>query len=109
MLEQSGPNAGQLSVCDARQVAMGGNADGVPDTDPSTGFFITQDLDTEVRQSSSRAFNMLGKINYALNPENQGQVTIQALPYHGQSPGVFGPETSGSLSDQLTTDLSFKW
>ncbi len=108
-LEQSGPNAGQLSACDPRPQNMGGNADGVPDTDPATGFFITQDLDSEVRQSISRTYNVLGKINYALNPENQGQLSIQALPYHAESPGINGPESSGAISNQLTTDLSFKW
>jgi outer membrane receptor protein involved in Fe transport len=100
---------GQLSDCNPALAAMGGFADGAPDVDPSTGFFITKDLDNEIRSSSSQAYNILGKINYALNSENQGQLSVSALPYSGKSPGIFGPASSGGKSEALTTDMSMKW
>ncbi len=100
---------GTLSACNPALVAQGGFADGAPDTDPATGFFITKDLDSEIRAQSSRAYNMLGKINYALNAENQGQIAIQALPSSSNRPGVFGPAVSGFKTDALTTDVSAKW
>ena len=68
---------GSISDCDNRLQSRGGHADGQPDIDPETGFFLTEDLDSEVRSQTTRAFNILGKVNYALNPENQGQVAIE--------------------------------
>ncbi|MBA3463395.1 MAG: TonB-dependent receptor [Deltaproteobacteria bacterium] len=101
--------SGNLSTCDARLQAMGGNADSVPDVDPKTGFYITDTLDEEVRSRSARALSFLGKINYAATPENQGQLAIQAQPGQSESPGIYGPATSGSKLSGLTTDISTKW
>jgi outer membrane receptor protein involved in Fe transport len=100
---------GSISDCDNRLQARGGHADGQPDLDPETGFFLTENLDEETRSSTSRAFNILGKINYAYNPEHQGQLAIQALPSHSYSPASFGPATTGFIGDNLTTDISAKW
>ncbi|MCW5804215.1 MAG: TonB-dependent receptor [Deltaproteobacteria bacterium] len=97
------------SLDDSRLVSRGGFADGVPDVDPATGFFITENLDDEIRSASLTAYNMLGKINYALNPENQGQISVQALPGRSESPGIFGPATSGSIIKSLVSDVSAKW
>ncbi len=100
---------GTLSGCDAKLMSAGGNADGTADVDPKTGFFITDDLDKETRSNTSRSLNVLTKINFAATPENQGQVTFQALPGQGEAPGIFGPATSGSKGSSLVTDLSGKW
>jgi len=100
---------GQLSDCNPELPANGGFADGAPDLDPSTGFFITKDLDSEVRSATTQGYNILGKVNYALSSAHQGQVSIQALPYSSTSPGIFGPESSGFKANQLTTDVSAKW
>ncbi len=100
---------GVLSACDTRLAAQGGFADGAPDVDPETGFFITKDIDSEIRSNTSTNYNMLGKINYALNSENQGQLSIQALPGSSKRPGIFGPQASGFRTSQLTTDVSAKW
>ena len=101
--------SGNLSTCNAALPSMGGNADSVPDVDPKTGFYITDDLDTETRSRTSRGFNVLAKLNYAATPENQGQLTLQALPGSAESPGIFGPASSGFKASQLTTDISGKW
>jgi outer membrane receptor protein involved in Fe transport len=98
------PN-GSISTCDKA------NADGIPDIDPKTGFYITDLLDTETRSATSHTYNALGKINYAVTPEHQGQITVQAQPSAARAPGVFGPADQGGgyQGSQLTTDVSAKW
>ncbi|MBS1123996.1 MAG: TonB-dependent receptor plug, partial [Deltaproteobacteria bacterium] len=96
-------------ACDRRLTSNGGFADGAADIDPSTGFYLTDTLDSEVRSRTANAYNILGKINYAASPENQGQISFQALPGQATSPGLFGPEATGSKGSQLTTDISGKW
>jgi hypothetical protein len=101
--------SGQLSECNPALPAQGGFADGAADVDPATGFFITDELARETRTSTSTAFNTVGKINYALNAENQGQLAFQALPGSSRRPAVFGPAASGFNLNSLTTDVSLKW
>jgi hypothetical protein len=84
-------------------------ADGQPDIDPATGFFITDTLDTEVRSNTVTQYNILGKINYAANAENQGQISAQILPASATRPGIFGPAQTGFNLNQLTSDVSAKW
>ncbi|MGN6108070.1 MAG: TonB-dependent receptor domain-containing protein, partial [Kofleriaceae bacterium] len=84
-------------------------ADNAADVDPVTGFYITDELDREVRSQNVRAFNVLSKINYAVTPENQGQIAMQLQPGHSKTPGIFGPAQNGSIVDSLTTDVSAKW
>jgi len=100
---------GNLSTCDARLPSQGGFADGTADTDPATGFYITDTLDSEIRSATSQGYNILAKINYAATPENQGQLTLQALPGSRESPGIYGPASSGSTASSMTTDISGKW
>jgi len=100
---------GELSPCDARLATRGGYADGTPDIDPKTGFFVTDTLDEEIRSDTARTYNALGKINFAATPDNQVQVTLQALPQSAKNPGIFGLVSSGSKTDALTTDLATKW
>ena len=40
---------GELSACDPRLAAQGGFADGAPDVDPATGFYLTDELDRDRR------------------------------------------------------------
>jgi hypothetical protein len=98
------PN-GAISTCDKA------NADGIPDIDPKTGFYITDPIDTEIRSATGHTYNAIGKINYAVTPEHQGQVTVQAQPSSARTPGIFGPADQGGglLVDDLTTDVSAKW
>ncbi|MGE5184709.1 MAG: TonB-dependent receptor domain-containing protein [Acidobacteriota bacterium] len=99
-----GPIAG-LSNCEKQY------ADGTPDIDPKTGFFITDPLDSEVRSANTHTYNILTKINYAATPEHQGQISFQALPGATTQPGIFGPADQGGgfTASQLTTDVSAKW
>ncbi|HEU0034940.1 MAG TPA: TonB-dependent receptor [Kofleriaceae bacterium] len=102
-------DTGALSQCDRRLQSAGGFADGQPDVDPATGFYITDELDSEIRSRKTSAYNILGKLNYAATPEHQGQLSFQALPGTATSPGLFGPAQSGVTGSQLTTDVSAKW
>jgi outer membrane receptor protein involved in Fe transport len=94
---------GKLSTC------MLGTGDGVPDIDPETGFFLTETLDTEVRSDRLTSYNFLGKINFAVTPEHQGQVSLSALPRSRRRDGVFGPSKNGFKTSSLVTDLALKW
>jgi outer membrane receptor protein involved in Fe transport len=94
---------GKLSTC------MPANGDGVPDTDPTTGFFLTENLDSEVRSDSVSAYNFLGKINFAASPEHQGQFSTSALPRARRADGIFGPKQNGVKVSSLVTDVALKW
>ena len=94
---------GSVSTCDPA------NQDAIADVDPKTGFYITDLLDTEVRSATAHTYNAIGKLNYAVTPEHQGQLAVQAQPSGGRSPGLFGPAVNGSQFSQLTTDVSGKW
>ncbi len=100
---------GTRSECNAMLQSQGGYADGAPDVDPTTGFFVTDPVDTEIRHASGRAYNLLGKINYAMTPEQQGQLAVQLVPQTSRQPGLFGPQSYGQTTSGLTTDVSAKW
>ena len=100
---------GTLTACNPKPLSQGGYADGVPDVDPATGFFITDPIDKEIRSDKSTAYSFLGKINYAANAENQGQLAVQAQPSSSTNPGIFGPAAAGYDTNDLTTDVSAKW
>jgi outer membrane receptor protein involved in Fe transport len=94
---------GKLSGC------MPANADGQPDRDLDTGFFITDELDSETRSDKLSTYNFLGKINYAATPEHQGQLSVSARPARRRTDGVFGPIANGTKVNTLTTDVALKW
>jgi hypothetical protein len=100
---------GVLSGCDPRGGEVGGHADGLPDVDPKTGFFLTDDLDQEVRSRTSSTYNLLAKLNFAATSDHQAQVTFQAAPRSMMSPGIFGLASTGTRDTQLTTDGAAKW
>ncbi len=100
---------GTRSECNNMLRSQGGYADGAPDVDPDTGFFVTDAVDTEMRYSSSRAYNLLGKINYAATPEQQGQLAVQLVPSTSRQPGLSGPQSYGQTTSSLTSDISAKW
>ena len=84
--------------------------DGIPDIYPTTGYFITDNLDSEIRSTTQSVYNILAKLNYAATPEHQGQLMFSALPYNSTFPNIFGPSNmAGSTVSELVTDLSGKW
>jgi hypothetical protein len=100
---------GTRSECDGRLTAQGGFADGSADIDPTTGFFITDDVDSEVRSTSARTYNTLGKLNYALNAQQQGQLAVSFVPSTSRRPGLFGPASYGRKTSGSNLDTSLKW
>jgi len=108
---------GSLSECNTDPAS--GIPDGSPDVDPETGFYITDDVDqdpmtpgiqNEKYSSSDRAFNIVSKINFAVSPEHQGQLSAIIQPAHADQQGVYGiPKTNQFYGDGITSDTSFKW
>ncbi|MGE0399364.1 MAG: TonB-dependent receptor [Kofleriaceae bacterium] len=102
------PN-GQLSGCDPRLTSQGGYADGAPDIDPSTGFYITDEVDRDVRAATSQTYSIIGKLNLALTPKDQAMVSFIAVPTKSETPGLYGLPSTGGKSSGLTTDASARW
>jgi hypothetical protein len=100
---------GNISECNRELNSNGGYADGKPDIDPATGFFITEPLDTEIRSRTQRVYHGLAKINYAATPEQQGQLALTFQPGGTRSPGLYGPANTGTVDSFLTLDVSAKW
>ena len=101
--------SGELSSCDARLASAGGHADGSADIDPTTGFYITDELDHEVRSASSQQYSAIGKLNLAVSPTDQAQFSVIAVPSKTESPGLYGLPSSGGRSSGLTTDTALRW
>jgi len=95
--------SGALSSCDPS------NADSDPDVDPDTGFYLTDAVDTETRTATARSAQMIGKLNYALSSDHQAQLGLIAQPSSSRSPGILGPESSGTRTWGLTTDAMARW
>ena len=101
--------SGQLSGCDPRLSSQGGFADGAPDIDPETGFYITDEVDRSVRSSTSQTYSMIGKLNLAISPKDQAMVSFIAVPTKGETPGLYGLPSTGGRSSGLTTDAVARW
>jgi hypothetical protein len=95
---------GSLSGCDPAY------ADGQPDIDPETGFLVFEELDRERMRSRRNAYQFVGKLNLAVAPEHQGQVSVVGTPATGNELGINGlPGATRFEYTELTTDLSAKW
>ena len=101
--------SGKLSTCDPRLANQGGFADGVADFDPSTGFFITDELDRETRSATSSALSSIAKLNLAVTPHHQAQISAILVPGRSRSPGLIGLGSTGSRSTSLTFDTAARW
>jgi outer membrane receptor protein involved in Fe transport len=101
--------SGELSHCDPRLTSRGGFADGSADVDPATGFFITDEIDREVRAATSRGFSAIGKLNLAVTPDHQAQVSALAVPTRSRRPGLLGLPTTGGHASGLTFDTAARW
>ncbi len=102
--------SGALSPCDPRSMAAGGFADGVADVDPDTGFTLFENLSRRNLYASGGGAYLLGKLNYALRPEHQGQLSFNAVPNTSSGPETYGLPQSGDYKfSGLTSDISGKW
>ncbi|HEY5922765.1 MAG TPA: TonB-dependent receptor, partial [Kofleriaceae bacterium] len=94
---------GKLSPCRPEY------ADTFADIDPENGFNLTDELDREVRSSTSRSAQMIGKINVAATKNDQLQLSLIAVPEQGRSPALYGLASTGGRSWGLTTDSAARW
>jgi outer membrane receptor protein involved in Fe transport len=84
--------------------------DGVPDIDPETGFLVYEELDRSRMRARSNSTQFVGKLNFAVAPEHQGQISLIGAPGSGNDLGVDGlPGATYLEYETLTTDLSGKW
>jgi hypothetical protein len=99
-------DSGALSECNASMYQ-----DSQPDVDPATGFKLFEQLgDPREFYATGRAAYGLAKINYALRPEHQGQLSGTFLPSSGERPAIYGLPASGDYSSSgLTSDIAAKW
>jgi outer membrane receptor protein involved in Fe transport len=96
-------DSGELSTCDPA------NGDGDADVDPKTGFYITDTIDSELRSSTAKSTQVIGKINALVTPNNQVQLSVIALPSSSKSPSLSGLPSTGTRSWGLTTDSAARW
>ncbi|RMH39693.1 MAG: hypothetical protein D6689_15825 [Deltaproteobacteria bacterium] len=101
--------SGELD-CQPAPESQGGYADGDPDIDLKTGFPLYEPLDSQRFTQDTQTYQFVSKINFAVTPEHQGQVSLTGTPLDGRLISVRG-EPSATQRDfqQLTTDLSAKW
>jgi outer membrane receptor protein involved in Fe transport len=96
---------GTLSECDP------GNMDGEPDEDPFTGDLLHEAVDRRSYYTTSQVYQFVGKLNYALTPEHQGQLSVTGAPTAGG--GTFGVSGADSAMRvdyyAFTTDVAAKW
>jgi len=94
-----------LSACDAERYA-----DGEPDTDPDTGELVYEELDRQRLTADNAIYQAVGKLNVALAPEHQGQISFIGAPTVGSDVEVFGAPSATRLDYfDLTTDVSARW
>jgi hypothetical protein len=97
---------GQLSPCDPESMYGDGDAD----IDPATGFHIYEDLDSSKLRPNASALSTLAKINFAVKPEHQGQLSFQMSPGHSNNYAIYGLRTTGDYqSDSMGLDAGLKW
>lgn len=100
---------GTLSECNPAKTQDGGYADGAPDKDPATGLFLTDKIEETTRYTNAQAYSMIGKLNFIVTPNQQGQLTLNATPSSAGGPNVFGAATAATKSTSLQSDVAGKW
>ncbi len=89
----------------------GCEGDGRPDLDPETGFTKFEEVHRREYESGPTLFQVTSKINFAANPNNQGQVSFTGNFSGGTS--YFSPNGTPTATQedftQTTTDVSGKW
>ncbi len=81
-----------------------------PDLDPETGFRVYEDLATREFNPWGAGVSGLAKLNYALSPEHQGQLSFQGGPQQARRFAIYGTPQSGDFESKFfTSDLSAKW
>ncbi len=92
-------------------------SDGKPDINQSSittgnpsGVPIFEQVEQKDYADSSVAYQMTGKLNFAITPDHQGQISFTATPSSATGVGVSGtPTATQTNSSDLTTDVSAKF
>jgi hypothetical protein len=97
---------GSLSECNP---AMYG--DTAADVDPVTGDLLFEEVARDDFKATQQAYQWVSKVNFAVSPQHQGQVSLTGTPVSGQTLiGVAGAEYANRVDyEGLTTDLAGKW
>lgn len=91
------------------ELSLSCEADGVADVD-SNGFEIIEEIERQTFTSSQTQYMFTAKVNFAVNPDHQGQVSFIGIPTSGRMIGVTGTPTARQIDyEDLTTDLAVKW
>ncbi len=84
--------------------------DGVADVDPATGFRIYEELDRSEHVQQQTRVGVMGKINVAVSPAHQGQVSITAQPSRFRGARMAGAVAEQRLAqDQQVMSGALKW
>ena len=87
--------------------------DGVPDIDPATGLPAFEQIDSSNVSTHNYTYQFMGKLNFAVTPEHQGQVTFSGQPDTQTILTLQFPDGTlngtGRNQTDLNTDLGVKW
>ncbi len=86
-------------------------SDDRPDIDDATGFSLVEEIGRRAYIQDIKQYQFTGKVNFALTPDHQGQVSVTGTPSVSRLVnGVAGTESAlQTKADQLTTDAALKW
>ncbi len=86
------------------------DGDGIPDVDPTTGFLVFEELDRQVLRTQTTTYPFVGKLNLAVRPEHQGQLSVIGTQAGSDDVGVNGlPGATRFHNRALTTDVAARW
>src|SRR5690606_21014425 len=86
--------------------------DGEPDQVLDSDDFIWEEIPGGARtlNSQQQEYQFVSKLNYALSPEQQGQLTFSGQPFANDINGSYGlPSATHYKVSGLGTDLAAKW
>jgi outer membrane receptor protein involved in Fe transport len=94
--------------CELKGICEG---DGHADLDPATGFPIVEEVDRQSYLQSLSQYQFTGKLNFAVSPDHQGQLSLTGVPSQARNVlSVAGtPTANQDQVTDLTTDAVFKW
>jgi hypothetical protein len=107
-------NAGLVRVGDRFvqcELASRCEGDNVADLDRN-GLQVFEEIPQAQRELHTRGldYQFTAKVNFAVDANNQGQVSIIGIPFSGNNIGIIGTEQAGATNiDQMSFDGSAKW
>jgi outer membrane receptor protein involved in Fe transport len=106
------PDGSLSTAADARctEDAVSMYADGEYDIDPATGFYIYEELDTRDIKQTGQQYAILAKVNFAVTPEHQGQLSFNGSPGMSKGYRTYAYVDQQSVEQNyFIADLAGKW